>query len=1070
MRLLMFLAFSGLVALTRAQSIDTVSADADLKAGKKYLRSARYDSALICLARARAANDYLKRWRPTAVCYDEIAEVWRIQGKYELALSVADSGINLSAHYLGWETAETANLLFTKGIIFGSMGDYERSQELHIRTLELRLKLFGSQHRDVSDSYNNLGIVSYQLGRYRQSLNYHQRALAIRNALFGPDHSVTAASYINTGVVYRAKGDYDEALQYYQKALKIQIKALGEDHPRVATIYHNMGIVFDLKGDYETALEYYTKALRIREAAFGGDHPDVANTYNDIGNLFNNKKDYNRSLEYHRKALNIRLKKFTEANPFVAMSYSNMANNYRDKKESDTALAYYKKVMAVNRLMYGNEHPEVAKVYSYLGDIAIETSQFDSADAGYRQALEIFRQIYGDKHPYISGMYVRYSKLYERRSDWPQALAMADSAADAVVKNAGEPSEKILSDNDLLEALVQRAHVFEAMYSHLQPDTSYLIAALNAYRKVSDLMERMRSGYRAEGSKLFLSERAQSIYEQAIRTSMRLLRATGDERYLETVFGFIEKNKSRVLIEALADAQAKQFAGLPDSVLEAEALLRDELIYVETVWMKEITQRKADSARIAVFEKRLFDLHAQYDAFIRRLEKQFPDYYELKFHQTAVSAASIRKLLNNESAVVDYFTGDSTLVAAVIDSKKLSVVEMPKPLRLDEAVKTMRQGLSELDFSGYLSSASMLYQWLIQPVLPAISGKTSLYIIPDGAMNYLPFEALLSSGSDNRNPDFSKLPYLIRQFNVSYYYSASIMAKEFNHSPEKNFAFAGLAPVFSDTMRTKIRSVTEGDSDYFAAGYRSAGGAYLSGLPFSKSEVQSIAALFQKNQYAGRTFLYGDANESLFKSGALRNYGYLHIASHGLMNEQQSDISGIVLAPEDSLSNEDGILRTREIYGLKLNADLVTLSACKSAMGKIAKGEGLIGLTRAFTYAGAHNILASLWRVDQDVSEQVHRQVRDDLQRASAGFESMLRARADALAVEGGVIVRDPKFFSVVSLPVSWKDEQFRATVAGVAADFEAITRADVFAVLDTRGHVLASVGRYALSAEWLAD
>ncbi len=114
--------------------------------------------------------------------------------------------------------------------------------------------------------------------------------------------------------------------------------------------------------------------------------------------------------------------------------------------------------------------------------------------------------------------------------------------------------------------------------------------------------------------------------------------------------------------------------------------------------------------------------------------------------------------------------------------------------------------------------------------------------------------------------------------------------------------------------------------------------------------------------------------------------------------------------------------------------------------------------------------LASLWRVDQDVSGQVHRQVRDDLRRASAGFESMLRARADALAVEGGVIVRDPKFFSVVSLPVSWKDEQFRATVAGVAADFEAITRADVFAVLDTRGHVLASVGRYALSPEWLAD
>lgn len=132
---------------------------------------------------------------------------------------------------------------------------------------------------------------------------------------------------------------------------------------------------------------------------------------------------------------------------------------------------------------------------------------------------------------------------------------------------------------------------------------------------------------------------------------------------------------------------------------------------------------------------------------------------------------------------------------------------------------------------------------------------------------------------------------------------------------------------------------------------------------------------------------------------------------------------------------------------------------------------GLRGKILLFTVPPLLSLtLASLWRVDQDVSEQVHRQVRDDLQRASASFENMLRARAGALAVEGGVIVRDPKFFSVVSLPASWKDEQFRATVAGVAADFERITRADVFAVLDARGHVLASVGRYALSPEWLAS
>ncbi len=113
--------------------------------------------------------------------------------------------------------------------------------------------------------------------------------------------------------------------------------------------------------------------------------------------------------------------------------------------------------------------------------------------------------------------------------------------------------------------------------------------------------------------------------------------------------------------------------------------------------------------------------------------------------------------------------------------------------------------------------------------------------------------------------------------------------------------------------------------------------------------------------------------------------------------------------------------------------------------------------------------LASLWRVDRDVSEQVHRQVREDLQRNVTGFESLLRARTTALSVEGGVIVRDPKFFSVLSMPVSWRDEQYRATIAGVAADFERIARADVFAVLDGGGHLLASVGRHELRPAALA-
>lgn len=139
----------------------------------------------------------------------------------------------------------------------------------------------------------------------------------------------------------------------------------------------------------------------------------------------------------------------------------------------------------------------------------------------------------------------------------------------------------------------------------------------------------------------------------------------------------------------------------------------------------------------------------------------------------------------------------------------------------------------------------------------------------------------------------------------------------------------------------------------------------------TKKEVNGILDRFKSSynvfeRWFGNkaaVYLEEDAREASVKTDKLGEYRILHFATHGLVNEKNPQLSGLILSPEDSTSKEDGILHLGEIYNLNLNADLVVLSACETGLGQVAKGEGIIGLTRGFLYAGASNVLVSLWQV-----------------------------------------------------------------------------------------------------------
>jgi CHAT domain-containing protein len=259
---------------------------------------------------------------------------------------------------------------------------------------------------------------------------------------------------------------------------------------------------------------------------------------------------------------------------------------------------------------------------------------------------------------------------------------------------------------------------------------------------------------------------------------------------------------------------------------------------------------------------------------------------------------------------------------------------------------------------------------------------------------------LLSEKVKIEGLEFSELPYLINSYNISYQSSIIFLQYEINKS-ETQYNFAGFAPVFADEVSETNKSTNKETVVFQLKRAVEINDKTYSELPESKNEVEGILNLFIEKNFTGNNFISTDAKEEIVKLGLMKDYRFLHIATHGFINEEKPKLSGIIFTDKNNPPAEDGILYSSEIYNLSLNADLVVLSACESGLGKIVKGEGLIGLTRGFIYSGAKNVLVSLWQVaDKSTSElmiEFYKNILDGKNYSSSLREAKLKLIKDGI-------------------------------------------------------------------------
>jgi CHAT domain-containing protein len=379
----------------------------------------------------------------------------------------------------------------------------------------------------------------------------------------------------------------------------------------------------------------------------------------------------------------------------------------------------------------------------------------------------------------------------------------------------------------------------------------------------------------------------------------------------------------------------------------------------------------------------------------RKLEAEihakYPHYAGVRY-PTPLRTQEIEGLLGDRTALLQYFLGKERSFLFVVTRGHLASYELPGADWIAGRVRSLRSVLDKpnpLTKARYCQEAAELYGKLLSPAAGILAGKRHLLIAPDGPLYFLPFEALLTETRGFYRP-YEQLPYLLLDHTVSYVPSASVLASLRLPQPaplakgEMPKMFVGFAdPVYGGppAAPTQVAALRGGQMPN------------LLPLPRSREEVEQLARF-----YPGHEMLYLGASatkRNVTANSLLKSARRIHFATHGLVNEIRPELSALALTPEGK--EDDGLLRVSEIFNLELASDLVVLSACETGLGKQVSGEGVLGLTRAFLYAGAKSVVVSLWPVLETGTPELMKSFYRHLDDSGSKVEALRAAKLDML-------------------------------------------------------------------------
>jgi CHAT domain-containing protein/Tfp pilus assembly protein PilF len=955
---------------SREGDADRVKADAGLAAAIRLEAEDKPDQGA---EKAREALDLYRKVQDP----DGQFEAWNeIGSAYSLKKEKDSEAATLLAYQKGLEVAEAAGNRRNQARVLTSLGLFlirpqtasgaEKAQTYLERALPLWEELGDSYHQSLV--LYHLAIGRYLTGRLDEAIELYQKALPLTQSAI-----LTTRIWNGIGNAYSARGESRKALESFDTALKIAED--GGDRGAEATALTSAGNIYQRRGEPQRAFRNFQSAFEINQQdpdlqpAVGKVLLQIGSVNMDLGQTEEAFAAYQRALESSQGS---------EGAWVMANALWSIGRVDRVRGNPRDALEHLGKGLeiAVNAKIDRTQ----AAIHHEIGVTQLDLRQFPEAVSSLEKALPL-RQ----KTDRLGEALTRQAlgKAWLEQGSLPRAGSFLDEAL-KIADDVGAPLIRSSIHYDLARLRRREARLPDAL-----SEIKTAIALLEAVR--SDLSEdRLRTSF-------FASRRP--YYDFLVDLLMELERREPGRGYEGEALRASEKGHARGLLDLLSQGRVELTRGIDPDLRRREAEVNARLSQIQSSLVEERSDtRKGRAPVISTLSSSLQEALREQRDVETEIETRSPRYYQLRY-PSSLGPTDVQRLLpSRDSVLLEYFLGEQGSYLFVVTAGGLTA----HPLSLSAEEISREIGRIETGFKpggllsfAYKQAAYRLYQTLIAPAREELAGKRHLLIVPDGALSALPFEALLTRPAQG---GAAGLRYLLYDFSVSYIPSASVLSSLSLQRPAvavggTALRFVAFAPDYGPAQGQEQVKSASGSVREAAV----PGSSELPELVGARDEVQEIARRYPPN--TAKVFLGRDASRENVQKGPLIS-DHIHFAGHGLTNDEHPEDSALVMS--------DGLLRVSDIFNLELKTDLVVLSACRTA-GKQVAGEGLVGLTRAFLYAGSPSVVVTLWQVVDSSTSDLMRGFYESLDQTRDKAEALRQAKIRIIQRQGRL-----------ALPYSW--------------------------------------------------
>ena len=798
----------------------------------------------------------------------------------------------------------------------------------------------------LADIYQATGITYGQIPVFDSSEYYQRKSIALRTRLYGPESPEVAAALNNFAGLYAGKSNIDSATAIRLRALKIARKHPGQTD-LCLRICNNLALLYHGAEDFENGRLYFELAEGYARQL--GSPYLQAVVDDNFAVFFSHFGQFESASGYARRARNFYGTVRDTARLFD--HFRSRGAYFSNCGEPDSALIFNRLQLAALQRQRPVNQTLLAHTWAEMAGAHWALQQYDSCYEAWEQSIIIERSIFGEQFSLLRSGY-RWQGLCQKAMGRPdKALALF--------------RKSLLSNHFDARNIDALLHPMEGCRTFLEAgklclEQNRLHESLTFFQLADSALLLQRRRLREPASKEKFASTAREICEKGLETCWLLYRKEHNGAFAQAAFRFMEHTKSLDLLEATRTLDAGIRANVDPDLLALEDSLKREISAISLIDFP----LDAPPPYRDTIHRRLLDLKARYAQLLTVFKNTYETYHAIQFGRASVETDTLEDYCRRKQCLVlSYFQGKTTLYCiAVYPGGVLFHVRDLERSVLDETVRRFRTSISRspADISEselvsntetYLRTGVQLYDWLLAPFVHLAPPDSRVVVIADGSIGYLPFQTLPDSmPPPAKRLRFHDFPYSLRRFAFSYCFSATLLRQMEDHTVRPSRGFLGVEPIGTDGNR---------------------GASFGLQMPSGNPEPGEVEALNEK--LGGIKLLGNDAGKAQFLQ-ICGMYRILHMVTHGHADSTDLRLSWLLM-----LSSRGEMLRLWEIYALRLQAEMVVLSACESGVGPYHQTEGVLSMGRGFAYAGAKSVVATLWQIPAKQSNELMQHFYDGL-------------------------------------------------------------------------------------------